>query len=116
MPSPRARRQSSRLSAVSVLLMISLLAFRTSVAAGGIAIVSQTADAGSRTLLAALQDPTVQDVVVLPPLYNVRSEFESTQGKPIALNRCAGPRRQPVGAGAALAAAAYRNHFKYSLL
>jgi hypothetical protein len=67
--------------------MASLLATSTSVAAGGIALVSQTAEAGSRTLLAALQDATVQDIVVMPPLYNVRLVFEAIQGKPIALNR-----------------------------
>lgn len=79
--------QTSRLRAVVAVLVVSLFAFSTSVRAGGIAIVSQSAEPGSRTLLAALQDPTVQDVVVLPALYNVRAEFESYQGKPISLNR-----------------------------
>lgn len=50
-------------------------------------MVSQSAEAGSRTLLAALQDPIVQDIVVLPSVYDVRSEFESYQGKPLYLSR-----------------------------
>jgi hypothetical protein len=84
---PRKRRQASRLRATVGLLLASLFVISTLVAAGDIALVSQTAEAGSRTLLAALQDPAVQDIVVLPALYSVRTEFESYQGKPIALSR-----------------------------
>lgn len=84
---PRAGRQTSRLAAVVALLVASLLAISTPAAAEGIAIVSQSVQAGSRTLLAALQDPTVQDIVLLPAAYNVRTEFESYQGKPLVLQR-----------------------------
>lgn len=84
-----SRKASSRHGLALLLLAIPLSTFTANAqtAAGSTALVSRTGEAGTRTLLSALQDNSVQHIIVQQPVYNVRSEFESYQGRPLAINR-----------------------------
>lgn len=56
-----------------------------------VAYVSQQAGADSGTLLDALRHDSISHIIVQQPVYDVRSEFATYQGKPLTVDRYAGP-------------------------